>query len=113
MANTLNIPERTLAQISEATNTINIIASTGDSRRSVYQVLVCRVTDHDDNDAGETGDDSDKMAIFMSTRHGEPWKKDANVLVHKVIRADADPVTNPTDPQVSVLYPNFDYTTFE
>ena len=112
MANTLNIPERTLAQVSESTNSINVIGGV-DGRVSVYQPLVVRVTDHDDNDVAEVGTDTDKMAIFMSSRHGEPWRKDANVLVHKVIKADADPVTNATDSDVSVLYPNYDYTTFE
>lgn len=112
MANTLNIPERTLAQISAATNSINVVGG-ADGRLSVYQPLVCRITDHQDNDAGETGTDTDKMAIFKSQRHGEPWIKDANVLEHIVIKADADPVTNATPDNVSVLFPNFDYSTFE
>lgn len=112
MANTLNIPERTLAQISESTNSINVIGG-ADGRLSAYEPLVCRVTDHQDNDAGEVGTDTDKMAIFKSSRHGEPWTKDANVLEHVVIQADADPVANPTAVNVSVLFPNFDYSTFE
>ena len=111
MANNLGIPERTLAQVSEATNSINVIGGT-DGREYWNEVLVVRITDHDDNVALEE-DDPDKMAIFTSVRHGEPWKKDANVLVHKVIKADADPVTNPTDSDVSVLFPNFDYSTFK
>lgn len=112
MANTLNIPERTLAQISASTNSINVIGGV-DGRLSPYQPLVCRITDHADNDAAETGADTDKMAIFKSQRHGEPWIKDAGVLVHKVIEADADPVANPTAADVSVLFPNYDYSTFE
>jgi len=83
MANTLNIPERTLAQISDSTNTINVIGG-ADGRESAYQPLVARITDHVDNDAGETGTDTDLMAIFKSQRHGEPWIKDANVLEHIV-----------------------------
>lgn len=111
MANNLGIPERTLAQVSEATNSINVIGG-ADGRTYWNEVLVVRITDHADNEVAET-DDPDKMAIFTSVRHGEPWKKDANVLVHKVVEADADPVTNPTPTDVSVLYPNFDYSTFE
>lgn len=111
MANNLNIPERTLAQVSEATNSINVIGG-ADGRLSAYQPIVVRITDHAHNEVAET-DDPDKMALFVSCRHGEPWKKDANVLVHKVIKADADPVTNPTDADVSVLFPNYDYSTFE
>jgi hypothetical protein len=112
MANTLGIPERTLAQISAASNSINVIGG-ADGRLSAYQPLVCRITDHQDNDASETGTDTEKMALFYSRRHGEPWIKDANVLEHVVIKADADPVTNATPANVSVLFPNFDYTTFE
>jgi len=111
MANNLNIPERTLAQVSESTNSINIIGGV-DGRLSAYQPLVVRITDHVDDDNGEA-DDATLMALFVSSRHGEPWKKDANVLVHKVIKADADPVANPTDTDVSVLFPNYDYSTFE
>ena len=112
MANTLSIPERTLAQISESTNSINVIGG-ADGRLSAYQPLVARITDHADNDAGETGSDTDLMAIFKSCAHGQPWIKDANVLIHKVIEADADPVEITTDTDVSVLYHNFDYSTFE
>jgi len=112
MTNTVSIPERTLAQISASTNSINVVGGT-DGRLSVYQPLVCRITDHDDNDAAEVADDTDKMAIFCSIRHGEPWKKDANNLQHIIVEADADPVTNATDSGVTILFPNFDYTTFE
>lgn len=113
--NTLGIQERTLAQISEATNTINLVDATGavtaSPRKSVYQPIVCRVTDHQDDDNAAT-DDADKMAIFKCPRLGQPWTKDANVLEHVIVQADADPVTNPTATNVSVLYPNFDYSTF-
>lgn len=111
MANTLGIPERTLAQISAATNSINVIGGT-DGRLSAYQPLVCRISDHQDNDAAETGTDTSKMAIFLSRRHGEPWEKDANVIEHIVYKAAADPVATPTPTNVSKLYPNFDYSTF-
>lgn len=111
MANTLGIPERTLAQISASTNSINVIGG-ADGRLSAYQPLVCRISDHQDNDGAEVGTDTSKMAIFKSARHGEPWLKDANVLEHVVIKAAADPVTTPTAANVSVLFPNFDYSTF-
>jgi hypothetical protein len=111
MANTLGIPERTLAQVSASTNSINVIGG-ADGRVSPYEPLVVRITDHVDNDGAETGSDTSKMALFKSKAHGQPWKKDANVLVHRVVTADADPVTNPTPTDVSVLFPNFDYSTF-
>lgn len=105
MANTLDIPERTFAQLADSTNSINVIGGT-DGRESVYQPLVCRVSDHDDNDASETGTDTDKMAIFVSVRHGEPWKKD--VGIQHIIHQGAAPATD-----VTVLYPDFDYSTFK
>lgn len=110
MANNLGIAERTLAQISASTNSINVIGGT-DGRKSAYQPLVARITDHTDN-TGAEADDPDLMALFVSIRHGEPWKKDVG-LIHKVIKAAADPVANPTAADVTVLYPNFDYSTFE
>lgn len=111
MANTLGIPERTLAQISSATNSINVVGGV-DGRASVYQPLVCRITDHVRNDTGETGTDTDKMAIFKSQHHGQPWINDTGIE-HIIVKADADPVANPTATNVTVLYPNFDYSTFE
>lgn len=110
MANTLNIPERTLAQLSAATNSINVIGGV-DGRKSPYQHLVVRVTDHVDNVAGETGADTSRMAIFSSRGHGHPWLKDFG-LKHIVVKAAADPVTTPTRSDVTVLYPNFDYSAF-
>ena len=106
MANTLNIPERTLVQISDKTDTINIIGGV-DGRKSALQPIVARITDHADNDAAETGADTDKMAIFVSKSHGHPWKKDVGT---KHIVHDANTGAAPTD--VTVLYPNHDYTTF-
>lgn len=111
MANTLGIPERTLAQVSEKTNSINVIGGV-DGRNSAYEPLVVRITDHKDNVALEE-DDPDKMAIFTSSRHGEPWQKDFGSLEHVVIQAAANPVTTPTPTNVTVLFPNFDYSTFE
>jgi len=110
MPNTLNIPERTLAQLSASTDSINVIGG-ADGRRSPYQPLVVRVTDHADNVSGETGADTSRMAIFESKGHGHPWIKDFG-LRHIVVQAAADPVTTPTRTDVTVLYPNFNYTTF-
>ena len=110
MTNTVSIPERTLAQISASTNSINVVGGT-DGRKSVYQPLVARITDHADNDATEVGADTDKMAIFKSKAHGQPWIKDIG-QEHVVFEADADPVTNATPTNVTVLFPNFDYSTF-
>lgn len=106
MANTLNIPERTRAQLATASNSINVVGG-ADGRLSVYQPLVCRMTDHQDDDNSETGADAYKMALFVSQRHGEPWLKNANVL-EKVTHEGLLPPVN-----VSVLFPDFDYSTFE
>ena len=106
MANTLNIPERTRAQLATAADTINVIGG-ADGRKSPLQPLVCRMTDHQDNDAGETGTDTDLMAIFKSQAHGQPWLKDANVLEHIIHEGLLPPVN------VSILYPDYDYSTFE
>lgn len=117
MANTLNIPERTLAQLSDATNSINVIGGT-DGRLSAYEPLVVRVTNHQDNDAAEVGTDTTKMAIFHSKRHGEPWMKQANVLetvIHQatIILVEDVPTLQVAPANVSCLYPNYDYSTFE
>lgn len=114
MANTLGIPERTLTQLSASTNSINVIGGV-DGRESAYQPKVVRVTDSA-YDNGGTGEDADNMALFHSKRHGEPWVLGGNkdmAVEHRVVEADADPVTNPTDPKVTVLFPNYDYSTFE
>lgn len=112
MANTLNIPERTLVQLANATNSINVIGG-ADGRRSAYEPLVVRVTDHVDNVTGETGSNTERMAIFHSARHGEPWMKQANVLRTIIHQAGADPADPATPTNVSCLYPNFNYATFE
>ena len=111
MANTLGIPERTLEEVSESTNSINVVGGV-DGRVSVYQPLVVRITDHD-RDTGEADEtDADKMALFYSRLHGEAWQCDQG-LEHIVVKADADPVENVTPANVTVLFPNFDYSTFE
>jgi hypothetical protein len=108
MANTLGIPERTLAQISAASNALNQLG--GNNRQSPYQPMTVRITDHADDTPAETSDPN-KMALFVSRAHGHPWVKDQG-LKHVVVKAAADPVANPTRNDVTVLYPNFDYSTF-
>jgi len=112
MANTLGIPERTLAQISTAADTINVIAG-ADGRLSAYQPLVCRVTDHESDDGG-VADYADGMALFVSSRHGEPWKKDSGArehVLHPVAGVAIAPIASGTN--YTVIYPNYDYSTFE
>ena len=104
MANNLGIPERTMAQIVDSTDSINVVGGT-DGRISVYQPLVVRITDHDRNTTAET-DDPDKMAIFMSRRHGEAWQSDVGIE-HVISEGDAA-LTNAT-----VIFPDYDYSTFE
>jgi len=117
MANTLGIQEVTLAQVSDNTHAINAIDLTGavaaTPRKSVYQPIVVRVTDHADNDAAETGADTDKMAIFQSSRHGEPWKKDVGTQhkIHPIAGAAIAPIASGDD--YTVIFPDFDYTDFE
>lgn len=105
MANTLNIPERTMAQIVDSTNDINTRALRPDAM-SQGGPLVVRITDHDDNDAAEVGTDTDKMAIFHSRQFGQPWVKDVG-LKHVISEA----VAATTD--ATVIFPDYDYSTFE
>ena len=105
MANTINLPERTMAQIVDSTDPINTRALRPDAL-SQGGPLVVRITDHDDNDAGEAGKDTDKMAIFHSRQFGQPWVKDVG-LKHVISEADAA-ITDAT-----VIFPDYDYSTFE
>lgn len=122
MANPFGIAERTLDQIGDSTNSLNVIGGT-DGRKSAYQPLVVIATDHDDYVTpvwpDNTGTPEDEVVltancpIFVSKRHGEPWTrgslKDVG-LEHIIHKAAAVPAV-PTN--VTVLYPNFDYSTFE
>ena len=85
MANTLGITEVTLAELVDSTDTHNLYA-TRPQQLGSGGPLVVRVTYHADNDAGETGDDTDLMAIFQSRAFGEPWQKD-QALIHKIFSA--------------------------
>jgi hypothetical protein len=116
------VPKRNLAEISSASNAINTLDPAGTnpvSRTYWNQVLYCRITDHDDDtldpldDPATAQEQDEQCAIFVSKFHGAPWVKQANNLKHIIAVADADPVTNPTPGDVNILFPNFDYSTFE
>ena len=111
MANTLGIQEVTLVQLKDSTHAINTIDLTGtvdeSPRKSVWQPIVCRVTDHDDNHAAQTDHKTDKMAIFSSAYHGAPWVKDQG-LKH-IISAGGDAATS----EDTIIFVDHDYSTFE
>jgi len=108
MANTLSIVEVTLAEVSDASHAVNLRAARPDDM-SHGGSLVVRVTNHADNDAAETGTDTDKMAIFSSRQFGQPWKKDTG-LVHKIHSSAVagTPVTAADD--ATVIFPDYDYS---
>ena len=117
MANTLNIKEVTLAQISDASHAINVVGSAaGNARASVYQPAVVRVTDHADDD-GSTGGVPEGMALFECKRHGEPWCADKGHKIHEIwplAGATAAPIVIGTDGDtMNIIFPDFDYSTFE
>lgn len=116
MANTLGITEVTLAQISNETHAVNTIG-TATGRQSPYQPLVVRVSDHADNDAGETGANTDLMALFTSKHHGQPWCMDKGHKSHEQYPkagAAAAPIVTGTDGNtMNIIFPDFDYSTFE
>ena len=109
------VAHRTLVQVSESTNTINLLAA----RPEALDVLCVRITDHADDTSAytlsgtpPTQAELEGMAIFTSAALGQPWvKKGGNSQV--IVQADADPVTNATATNVTVLFPNYDYSTFE
>lgn len=74
MSNTLNILERTLAQVGDSSNDLHTLG-TANGRVSVYEPLVVRITDHVDDDNAETGANTEKMALFVSKAHGQPFCK--------------------------------------
>ena len=104
MANTLNITEVTMAQLVLAATAINTRAARPDSI-STGGPLVVRVSNHADNDAGEVGTDTDKMAIFSSKAYGHPWVKDQG-LHHIIASAGA------VNLKATVVFPDYDYSTF-
>lgn len=117
MANNLNIKEVTLEQISDASHAINIVGNAaGNARLSVYQPAVVRVTNHADNVVAEQ-DDATKMALFFSKHHGQPWNADKGHKIHEiwpVAGETAAPIVSGADgTTMNVIFPDFDYSTFE
>lgn len=121
MANTVKIREVTLAQISDQTHQINLASAFGtapitgvkQTRSWNYEPLVVRVTDHVADDGGTT-DNVEGMALFCSQRHGEPWVMIGHQpqhIIHPLAGATAAPIASGTD--FSIIYVNYDYSTFE
>ena len=82
------------------------------ARSWAYEPMVVRVTDHVADD-GSTGADSEGFALFCSARHGEPWKMvghQGQHIIHPTPGAVAAPIAAGKD--FSVIYVNYDYTTF-
>lgn len=109
------VAHRTLAQVSESTNSINLLSA----RPEPTDVLCVRITDHADDTStytlsgtAPTQAELEGMAIFTSAALGQPWVKKGG-LAHEIVVADADPVTNATSDTVTTLFPNYDYSTFE
>ena len=119
MANTIFIREVTLAQISDSTNTVNTIGvaplvNVKQSRASAYEPMVVRVTNHPADDGG-VADYVEGMALFLSVRHGEPWKMvghQTEKLTWPLPGAAQAPIILQTD-AFSCIFPDFDYSTFE
>lgn len=118
MANTIEIREVTLAQISDSTNSVNSIGTAPigvvkQSRSSVYEPIVVRVTNHVADDGG-TADFAEGMALFCSTRHGEPWVMighQPEKLIWPLPGVAQAPITIEVD-AFSCIFPDFDYSTF-
>jgi hypothetical protein len=121
MANNLNILEVTLAEISDSTFGPNVAANFGavptagvkTIRSWSYEPMVVRVTDHVANVVLEE-DDPEKMALFLSCRHGNPWELTGHQpqkIIHPLAGVAAAPITTGTN--YSVIYPDFDYATFD
>ena len=107
MANSFGILEATLNEIGEATTT-----AITDLRLSPYQPIVVRATDHDDDKGTNCTTEEELLtdaALFVQAHVGAPFTKDVG-LKHIIHQAAATPAV-PTD--VTVLFPNYDYSTFE
>jgi len=115
MANSFNIQERTKAQVADSTDSINVVDLTGgvtaSPRKSAYQPIVVRITDHaDDTGVNCTTEEllDANAAIFVSARVGEPWMKVGSVLQRIIHRG-----VGVVDANASCIFPDFDYSTFE
>jgi hypothetical protein len=123
MANPFNIPERTIEQVATATNSINVVGG-ADGRLSVYQPLVVIVTDATSSltptwpdNTGTPLDEAEldrTSVVFVSKRHGEPWTRGSLTdigLKHIIHNPTATIAGMAKD--VTVIFPDFDYSTFE
>jgi hypothetical protein len=107
MTNTLGIVERTMAQLRDSTNTVNVIGGVG-GRLSAYQPLTIRVTNHVADDGGVAAFVSG-MALFHSKRHGSPF------ILGKAATAQGQLTLKGADAEnlaATTLYPNFTYSAF-
>lgn len=115
MANNLGIIEVSLGQAANSLHPVNGLDPTGlvagTPRKTWDQTVTIRILGHVDDSAAEE-DDPDLMALFVSKYHGHPWTKQLNVLERVLHTAGVDPLVPPTPTNVSVLFPNFDYSTF-
>lgn len=109
------VAHRTLAQVSESTNSINLLSA----RPEPTDVLCVRITDHADDTStytlsgtAPTQAELEGMAIFTSAAFGKPWVKKGG-LAQVIVEADPNPVTNATAANVTVLFPNYDYNSFK
>ena len=109
MANTLGIPEVSMADLRDSTNNVNVIGAGAGSRQSAYEPSVVRVTNHEADDGG-SADFAEGMALFNSQRHGEPWVLGKSVTSQsQIILQDGDS----EDLSAGTIYPDYDYSTFE
>ena len=111
MANSFNIPEVVIADLGDSTSAINTT-----TRKSVYQPLVARATNHV-FDTAVVADTQAKLeagaALFYQKAHGHPWiLGKSDVATESILfETGVDPLLVPTN--ATVVYPNFDYSTFE
>lgn len=108
MSNTLGITEVTLAQAADSTHAVNLTPQPESMGRGV----TIRITDHVNNDKGATDKDTTRMALFHRKAHGHPWMRKGTHLSAPIWET-VDPLTDVIPTNVEVLYPDFDYTTFE
>ncbi len=105
MTNTVNIPEVTLAQAADSTNAVNTRG-----KQEYLKPRVIRITDHANNDASEVGADTDKMALFHQQALGHPWIQGLRDMQQSHIIHQG---TTAIPTNVTILFPNWDYSTFE
>lgn len=123
MANPFNIPERLIEEVATATNSLNVVGGV-DGRLSVYQPLVVIVTDHEDalvptfpDNTGTPADEAEldrTSVIFVSKRHGEPWTKGSlkDIGLKHIIHGPTVTIVG-MGKDAGVIFPDFDYSTFE